>query len=204
MNALDTRDSVFVDLHSNVLKPLGFRKRGHRSILNHGPSFLTVYLRASRWSSKAEATFWIDVQVFRIDWFALLWGPKPFPGPTEGTPSLVSEELSRMLSPSMHALVINTATDAREMAESLCDAMITKAWPLLHGCSTLEGILSYYESRKITDDSALSAAAVCILLGREEKAKQLVEIAKECAPHSNALQFIEFRAKAMWANSLKL
>src|SRR5690242_17035216 len=33
MNALAARDAIFSELHSTVLKPLGFRKKGHWSIL---------------------------------------------------------------------------------------------------------------------------------------------------------------------------
>ena len=200
MNVLAARDAIFSELHSTVLKPLGFRKKGHWSILNEMPSFRTVYLRASRWSSAEEATFWIDVQVFRSDWFSLLWEPKAFPGPSEGTPSLVSEELNKMLSPQVQSLKIDATTDIDGLTAALSAGMRTHAWPLLQQCSSLEGILSYYQSRNLNDD-ALSAAAVCVLLGREEQAKQFMKVAKEAAPHENYLRWLEIREKAMWANA---
>jgi hypothetical protein len=70
----------------------------------------------------------------------------------------------------------------------------------LQQCASLEGVLSYYQSRSVNDD-ALSAAAVCILLGREEEAKQFMKIAKETASHENYLRWLEIREKAMWTNA---
>lgn len=200
MNALATRDAIFSELHSTVLKPLGFRKKGHWSILNELPSFQTVYLRGSRWSSAEEVTFWVDIQVFRSDWFSLLWGPTAFPGPAESTPSLVSEELNKMLSPQIHLFKIDAITDIEELTVALSVGLRTHALPLLQQCSSLEGILSYYESRNL-NDNALSAAAVCVLLDREEEAKQFIKIAKETAPHENYLRWLEIREKAMWTNA---
>jgi len=52
-------------------------------------------------------------------------------------------------------------------------------------------------------DWVLSAAAVCVLLGREEQAKQFMTIAKESAPHENAVRWLEIRENAMWANAAK-
>ena len=144
MNALTARDAIFSELHSTVLKPLGFRKKGHWSILNEVPSFRTIYLRASRWSSAEDTTFWIDAQVFRSDWFSLLWGPKAFPGPAESTPSLVSEELNKMLSSPMHSLKIDATTDIDGLTTALSAGMRNHALPLLQQCSSLEGVLSYY------------------------------------------------------------
>jgi hypothetical protein len=200
MNALAARDAIFSELHSTVLKPLGFRKKGHWSILNDAPLFRSVYLRASRWSSAKEATFWIDVQVFHSDWFSLLWGPKTFPGPAESTPSLVSEELNKMLSPQMYSLKIEAATDIDGLTTALSARIKHHALPLLQQCASLEGVLSYYQSRSVNDD-ALSAAAVCILLGREEEARQFMKTAKETASHENYLRWLEIREKAMWANA---
>jgi hypothetical protein len=200
MNALAARDAIFSELHSTVLKPLGFRKKGHWSILNDAPLFRSVYLRASRWSSAEETTFWIDVQVFHSDWFSLLWGPKAFPGPAESTPSLVSEELNKMLSPQMYSLKIGAATDIDGLTTALSIGMRNHALPLFQKCSSLEGVLSYYQSRSVNDD-ALSAAAVCILLGREEEARQFMKTAKETASHENYLRWLEIREKAMWANA---
>jgi hypothetical protein len=200
MNALATRDAIFSELHGTVLKPLGFRKKGHWSILNDGSSVRTIYLRASRWSTAEEATCWIDVQVFRSDWFSLLWGPKTFHGPAEGTPSLVSEELNKMLSPPAHALKIDATTDIDGLTTALSAAMRLHAWPLLQQCASLEGILSYYQSNNI-NSHALSAAAICILLGREDEAKQFLKMAKENAPHENHLRWLEIREKTMWANA---
>lgn len=201
MNVLATRDAIFSELHSSVLKPLGFRKKGHWSILNELPSFQTVYLRASRWSSAEHAIFWVDIQVFRSDWFSLLWGPKAFPGPAESTPSLVLEELNNMLSPQMPSFEIDVKTDIDELKAALSVGLRTHALPLLQQCSSLEGILSYYESRS-PNSNALSAAAISVLLDREEEAKHFIKIAKENAPHENSLRWLEIREKAMWANAL--
>jgi hypothetical protein len=200
MNALAARDAIFSELHSTVLKPLGFRKKGHWSILNEAPIFRSVYLRASRWSSAEEATFSLDVQVFHSDWFSLLWGPKAFPGPAESTPSLVSEELGKMLSPPMHSLKIDATTDIDGLTTVLSAGIRNHALPLLQQCSSLEGLLLYYRSRS-QNDRALSAAAVCVLLGHEEEANQFMQIAKEAAPHENYLRWLEIREKAMWANA---
>jgi hypothetical protein len=200
MNALATRDAIFSELHRNVLKPLGFLKKGHWSILDEGGMQRTVYLRASRWSSKTSAQFWIDIQVFHRDWFSLVFGPRAFPGPGEGTPSLVSEELNMMFSPPIPTFNIDETTDIAELTKALREGLITYAWPLLQTCGSLESILAYYQSRHSHND-ALSAAAVCVLLNRKEKAQNFFKIAKETAPHENALRWIASRESAIWANA---
>lgn len=201
MNALTSRDAIFSELHNNVLKPLGFRKKGHWSILHDGMSYRTVYLRASRWSSKTKAPFWIDVQVFRSDWFSLVFGPKAFPGPSESTPSLVSEELNKMLAFENHNLEIDENTDIDGLTEALGSGFTTCAWPILQRCETLEGILLYYESRNLSWEM-LSAAAVCVLLGQKDRAHHFFTIAKETAPHENYLRWVENRESAIWANNV--
>lgn len=200
MDALSTRDTIFAELHRNLLKPLGFRKKGHWSILNEGAIFRTVYLRASRWSSKSDAPFWIDIQVFHSEWFSLMFGPKVFPGPGEGTPSLVSEELKTMILPNIVTFKIDDTTDVGELTESLSAGLTNYAWPLLQECASLEGVLSYYRSRNV-DNQALSAAAICVLLNRKAEAQEFFKIAKETAPHENYLRWVEARESAIWTNS---
>ncbi len=107
-----------------------------------------------------------------------------------------------MLSPQAHSLKIDGATDIGELTAVISAGMRTHAWPLLQQCASLEGILSYYQSRSL-NHHALSAAAVCVLLGREEQAKQFMTIAKETAPHENYVKWLELRENAMWANAAK-
>jgi hypothetical protein len=197
MNALTSRDAVFSDLHNAFLKPLGFRKKGHWSVLEELPFIHSVYLRASRWSGKAEATFWIDIQVFHREWYVSLFAPKPFPGPTEGTPSLLTEELGLLCDPPMHTLHINATTNTSALVQSLGRALQDRALPILQQCATLEGVLSYYQSRNNPSQYALSAAVVCLLLGRKEEATRHMQFAKETAPHENALRWLELREKSM-------
>ena len=172
MNALTSRDTLFSALHSSVLKGQGYNKKGHWCIKNCAPFFLTVYLRASRWSAQSHTTFWIDLQVFNIDCYALMFGPKPFPGPREDTPSLINEELGSLCLPPIHSFEIDASTDVTALEASMSLALRERATPLLDKCSSLEGVLAYYQSSPKLPQFLVSAAAVCLLLNRESEAKQ--------------------------------
>lgn len=201
MNALATRDALFSELHTAVLKPGGFRKKGHWSILENSPLIRTVYLRSSRWSEANSVTFWIDIQVFHQGWLALVYGPKPFPGPTEGTPSLLTEELGLMCEVPVHTFKIDQNTDTDSLKSDILNAMKNHGLALLKQCSSLEGILDYYTKKHNPARHAFAAAGIYLLLGKHEEAKLQMQMAKDASTHENTTRWLEMRERAMWSNS---
>ena len=55
VNALSARDALFSELHVSVLKPAGFRKRGHWATRTEADTIQSVYLRASRFGSRDKS-----------------------------------------------------------------------------------------------------------------------------------------------------
>ncbi len=105
-----------------------------------------------------------------------------------------------MSEPSMHTLTIRSETSASVLTETLRKVLVEKALPVLEQCATLEGVLGYYIARKNPNMDALSAAGVCLLLGRDAEARKYMDEAKSLAAHENDLRWLGLREKSMWAN----
>jgi len=202
MNALKLRDEVFSQLHLRCLKPAGYKKKGHWSIRDLGSLYHSFYLRASRFGRSDEAVFWIDVQVFSQQWHALLFAPLPFKGPTEGTPSLLSESLGEMATPSSRAsITLESDVEIEPVIEWLCAATTTKALPLLRSCESYEGLLSYWHSKPEASDRYLASAGLFRLLNQDAEARAAIARAKELSPHENNLRWLEIRERALWQHA---
>lgn len=200
MNAIAIRDSLFSELHAAVLKPLSYRKKGHWSIFDADPFFKTIYLRASRWSNRESLDFWIDVQVFHRDWYNLLFSPKRFVSPTEGTPSLISEDLGKMCEPPCTTFAIDSGTDVSAMRAQIEQALSTVAVPILEACSTLESVLAYYERKNDPRTFAIASAGIAKLLGRGEDAKRHIAVAREYATHESLQKWIATREASIFSS----
>lgn len=200
VNALSARDALFSELHVSVLKPAGFRKQGHWVTRTEEDTIQSIHLRASRFGSRDEAIFWIDVQVFHAGWCELVFGHDSFTGPKEGSPSLVNEDLGKLCEPLMPTFVIDRTTSVASLTEILQTALLQKALPLFKRCSTLEAMLGYYMARDNPRADALAAAGICLLLGRQEDARNYMQAAKQHAPHENSLQWLLKREETMWSN----
>lgn len=200
MNTLSARDSLFSELHATVLKPVGYRKRGHWSTREEGGIVQSVYLRASRFGDSSKAIFWVDLQVFSPAWYELVFAPKVFPGVKESTAALITEDLGRFCDPPMHTFQILPTTSLEALRDCLFRAL-ERALPILSKCATLEDILGYYKTATNPNVHAFSAAGVCLLLNRFEEAKQHMADAKRLAPHENFRQWLIEREIAMGLNS---
>lgn len=200
MDALKVRDEVFSAVHSAVLKPRGFKKKGHWSVRSAPPFHWAAYLRASRFGDKSHAVFWIDLLIFNEDWDALLFGPRQFPSLAEGLPNLVGEELAQHCVPPLTTLEIDKHTDVSALTNALIDGMSRYGDPLFERCSSLDSILAYFKSQPNFPRVAHSAAAICLLLNRESEAQELMALAKANAPHENLLRWLESKEAAMWSN----
>ena len=141
MNALALRDQLFSTLHVAVLKPSGYKKRGHWAIRDLGTLVHAFYLRASRFGNQAEAVFWIDVQILSADWHRLVFPERPYQGPAEG-PSLVSQELGGWCSPPLKSLRLSSGSDAGALLASLSKAVIEQALPFLEDRKAPETLLT--------------------------------------------------------------
>jgi hypothetical protein len=202
MNALSSRDALFSQLHSTVLKEHGFRKRGHWSIRDQESLLQALYLRASRFGRSDQAVFWIDVQVFSPAWYELAYSPKAFPGVKEGTPGLISEALGLMCDPSQHTFEITAGTPLEGMFDLIREATAKRVLPLLERCRTLEGVLEFIKEKPGRLAHGIGPAGICLLLGRELEARHHMAEAKRLAPHDKSRHWLELRERSMWAGQV--
>ncbi len=198
MDALKARDELFSDLHNSILKPLGFRKRGHWSISDISPIFHTVYLRASRWGNRSNAIFYLDIQVFSSEWYELVLAPTKFKGPLEGIMSPVNYELAHLCTPPLGTCEIDASTDLPALKETLAMALRTHALPIFEQCRDHTGILSYLSALDNTEQYSFEKAGIAILLKQDREARQFMQAAKERASHANHLDYLIGRENVMW------
>jgi hypothetical protein len=195
MNAIKLRDELFSELHSEVLKPAGFRKKGAWSIRECGEVTQSFYLRSSRFSSKTEAPFWIDVQVFSERYHQLLFAPSPYKGPSEGTQCLVLRGLPSWSWPSK-GMRIEPRTDIGQIKLPLFQSVLEQALPFLDLCrshaTVLESLLQEVEPPN------LEVAGLYRLLGKDKQAHEYMDKAKASAKHENEVRFFELREAKMW------
>ncbi|MCU6498299.1 DUF4304 domain-containing protein [Rugamonas sp. A1-17] len=198
MDALKARDSLFSDLHNSILKPLGFRKRGHWSVSDISPVVQCVYLRASRWGSRSNAIFYLDIQVFSSEWYELILAPAKFPGPLEGIMCPINYDLGLLCTPLLGACEIDASTDLSALKETLATALQAHALPIFEQCRDHGGILSYLASLHNTDQYAFEKAGLAKLLKQDQLARQFMRAAKERASHDNHLAYLLGREKVIW------
>src|SRR5471032_951615 len=198
MDAIKARDKLFSDLHNSVLKPLGFRKRGHWSISESSAIFHTVYLRASRWGNRSNAIFYLDIQVLSSEWYELILAPTKFKGPLEGIMSPVNYELARLCTPPLDICEIDALTDLPALKEALATALRTHALPIFEQCRDHNGILSYLSSLDNTEQYSFEKAGIALLLKQDQEARQFMRSAKERASHAAQLDYLTCRENVMW------
>src|SRR5262245_25748533 len=191
MNALELRDECFSQLHGDSLKALGFKKRGHWSIREVNGLAQCFYLRASRFGSKVEAVFWIDVQVFNEAWHNLVFRPLPYSGPTEGKPSLLTQQLGGFCEPPRHSLKLSSQAELAVLSGQLLAAAKNAALPLLESCSTLDGLVRYWLARPASAEGHLICAGLYRMLSHDAKARAAIAKAKTLAAHENELRWLE-------------
>jgi hypothetical protein len=196
MNALTARDDLFSELHKAALKPSGFKKKGHWMTRDLGALVHSFHLRASRFGNQAEAVFWIDVQIFSADWHALVFPERPYKGLAEG-PSLVSCGLGAWCSPPLKALRLSAASANESLLASLSEAVIRHALPFLEQRKTPEALLGMLLADR-EPGTEMIIASLSRLLGREEQAREYMNLAKQSAVHDNDRRFLELRERHIW------
>jgi len=201
MDALKARDKIFAEVHASLLKPLGFKKNGHWSVRSAPPFHWAVYLRSSRWSRRDGANFWIDLYVYHEKFDSLVFGPRSFPGPSEGIPGLVVEDVGRIVEPHLSTFEINSDTDIEALQEKLLRVLAEAALPLFSQCDSLENIAEYHKKHH-WPEMAIFVAGIYLLLGRKAKAEEVVVEARVSFPNDNVSEFNERRWSKMLDNSL--
>ena len=197
---LASRDSLFSSLHAKVFKAHGFKKRGRWLIRELGPLVQTIYLRASRFSSKEEATFWIDIQIFSEDWLKLVFPHKPYKIPNEGTPSVFSRELGSWCNPPLNSHQIKQEIDATELLVNLTSTAQSFAMPLLDSCDSSVDLLAHLVE-SASNSTYLGIVGLSRLLGHGEQARHFMDLAKQNAPQENYLLFLQLREEAIWRDA---
>lgn len=200
MNAPKIRDDLFSELHSEVLKPRGYKKSGHWSTKKSGDFVFAVYLRASRWSNSNQTDFWFDLKVFHEGWHHLFTGEKTLPKLRESMPSIVLEELGELEGPQYRTMTIDKAVDLPALKATIIRRLHEHAVPIEVQCITFEGILRHLEASRHWPKTANSAAGISLLLDQEDQAKRFVAIAKANATHENTLRWLEQQELRLWSN----
>lgn len=199
MDALKQRDTLFSELHRSVLKPLGFAKHGHWSTRQCGAFRQAVYLRASRWSDRERADFWLDLHVYHDGFHKLLTG-QSFAAPKESAASVIYEILGEKEGPAERQQTISNNTDVEALRHLLERRLIDHAVAMFERVKTLEEALAYVRSSKQWPRIANVAAALCLLLGRQSEAVEYMRLAKESAPHENTVSWLKQQQETMLKN----
>ena len=201
MDTLVLRDQLFSALHIAALKPSGYKKKGHWIARDLGALVHSFYLRASRFGDRAEAIFWIDIQIFSADWHCLVFPERPYKGPSEG-PSLDSRELGAWCSPPLTTLRLSVGSDTDALLASLSKAVVQEALPFLEQRKTPEALLAkLLESSE--PDRHLTIASLSRFLGQESQAREHMQLAKQNAVHDNELRFLELRERNIWRDAVQ-
>jgi len=195
MNAIKLRDELFSELHSECLKAAGFRKKGRWSIREGDEVAHTFFLRSRRFSNVAEASFWIDVQIFSERYHQLLFSPSPYKGPSEGTQCLLLRGLPDWTWPAK-GMAIKAESDMGSIKPLLMQSILQQALPFLDGCRSHAEVLRNLLHSE--EDSLLEIAGLYRLLGNDEQARIYINKAKSAATHENELRFLELREAKLW------
>jgi hypothetical protein len=200
MDALKERDKLFAEIHTSLLKPIGFKKKGNWSVRTALPFHWAVYLRSSRWSRRDNANFWIDLYVYHEPFDSLVFGPRSFPGPSERIPGLVAEDLGKIVEPHLPTFEINSETNIDTLREELLKAVSERALPLFSRCDSLEKIAEF-QNMHHWPGTAIFVAGIYLLLGQKEKAEEAMAQVRMISPNDNIREFNERRWNKMLANS---
>ncbi len=195
MNAIKLRDNLFSEIHSELLKPAGFRKKGAWSIRECGEVTQSFFLRSGRHGNQSVASFWIDVQVFSERYHQLLFAPSPYKGPSEGTQCLVLRGLPGWSWPSK-GMNIQAESDVSHIKPLLARSVLEHALPFLDNCRSHATVLE----KLLQEDELpyLEIAGLHRLLGDDKQAHAYLDKAKAAAKNENELRFLELREASMW------
>lgn len=203
MDALALRDHLFSTLHVATLKPAGYKKKGRWAVRDLGALVHTFFLRSSRFGSEAEASFWIDVQIFSAEWHHLVFPERPYKGPAEG-PSLDSRDLGLWCSPPMRTLRLSVESDSDALLASLSKAVVEQALPFLEHRKNPQALLNRLLEESAPDsDRHLTIASLSRLLGIESQAREHMKLAKHHAAHENERRFLELRERNIWRDAVQ-
>jgi len=200
MNALERRDALFSEIHKAALKPRGHFKKGHWSIRSEAPFHWTVHVHASQYSDRSRTGFSLEALIFHEGWYSLTQD-RPFPGVTD-TSYAIGENLGEHCAPSLKRIEVLDDTDVAPLLSALIGAVEQFALPLFAQCSSLPGMLAYYEQRPDLPQVAHAAAGVCLLMKRDEDAMRYMQMAKAAAPNDKARAWLQMKQRAMWSKSV--
>jgi hypothetical protein len=199
MDAHKLRDEIFSEIYKTVLKPHGYRKKGHWIIKSARPFHWAVYLRSSRWSRRSRAQFWLDLYVYHEDFDSLMYGPREFKGPSESIAGLVTEDLGRLALQQPITLIIDENTDVQTLKGNLVKQVADVALPFFAQYGSLESILNYYAVRNIPAEAPF-LAGIYLLLNLRREAVDVIEKASISSPHDNVRKWNEKALNKMLDN----
>lgn len=179
---------------------MGYRKKGHWITRDLGDLTHAFHLRASRFGTRDEATFWIDVQIFSADWHRLVFPDRPYKGPSEG-PSLVLRELGKWCAVPLDTLTISAKTDIDTLLELVCAGANNAALSYLARRESSQALLAMLTAEP-ERGTELSVIGLSRLLGFEDQAREYMQRAKQNAAHENELGFLELRERNIWRNAV--
>jgi len=188
MNAHKLRDEIFSEIYKTVLKPHGFKKKGHWVVKSTLPFHWAVYLRSSRWSRTTRAVFWLDLYIYNELFDSLMYGPREFKGPAESVPGIVTEDLGRLALQQPVTLEIDHNTDVLRLKEELVKQVSEVALPFFAQLNSLEKIVQYYTVRDIPSEAPF-LAGIYILLNRRLDAVDVIEKASTLSPNETVREW---------------
>ena len=180
------QETIFSALHSELLKPLGFRKTSTRSELSLSPLHQAVACHSSRFNSSQEIEFTLELRVGHEGFLHLYQPGAAFPGLGEKSfMPLLSWRLTEDASLNDKWWHLRGGTELEAVREEVLRTFRAQGLPALQQTRTVEGIVEFCKSRPLRSHFQAHSWAL-YHLGRNTDARAVVQEAIRLAPHENA------------------
>ena len=179
------QQAIFAKLHSELLKPLGFRKVSTRSELAAGPLHQAVVCLSSRFNSSLSINFTIELRVGHDAFFHLYRPGEPFSGLGEKSfMPLLSWRLSNENATIDKWWNLRGMSEVEEVQEEVLQAFRSQGLPALEQTRTVEGIVRFCGSSSYRGDFVAWSWAMHHL-GQVAEARALVQNVIDTATHEH-------------------
>ena len=177
---------IFAKLHSELLKPLGFRKVSTRSEVTAGQLHQAVVCHSSRFNSSFDIDFTLELRVGHEAFFHLYRPGEAFPGLGEKSfMPLLSWRLTEENSSNDKWWHLRGMNEVEEVQEEVLQLFRSQGLWALEQTRTIEGIVSSCSTSSFRNNFIAWSWALH-QLGQVAKARAVVHDAIHSAPHENA------------------
>ncbi len=189
-----TKNEIFKSLHYELLKPLGFKKKGLRSQINEGDLSRAILCWSNQWGNEfqffATVTHY-DYLVFRYPQHSESFSNRLI---GQNYPPLAEVSLRGLSngSPPFWSLEFETSPKTLvELSTEIKQIVSNYGLAILQQFRTLEGVLEFYQNQPNPLLKYEEYSWLLMYLNKKAESIELVEAAIKSAPHENAKLFAE-------------